>query len=243
MSRCAIPAASASTGVCVASPASSRRDTTSSWRTLPQSNPRRNDPSVEGARTPPNSSPIPPWRSTSRSSMQSAPASMPATIAGIFRCAFAPTATVILRCSATRPARSQCWARRITGTSPAQDTRFGSSNCAEVSLALCNNRISQMPFGPGAWGLRKTPSSQVRGHLPCPDTINARHSAVDPGSVLDPPIAIVGPACPISWDDEGAVFEPDGKSGRIAFDGPLQLPRSDDLTFCQRPHHHRVFWK
>jgi hypothetical protein len=45
---------------------------------------------------------------------------------------------------------------------PAQDTRFGSSNCTDVSLALCNNRISQMPFGLGAWGLRKHhhPSSE-----------------------------------------------------------------------------------
>ena len=166
MSRCASTAASASTGVLAARPASSRRDTASSWRTLPQSNPRRNDPSVEGARTPPNSSPIPPWRSTSRSSMESAPASMPATIPGIFRCAFAPTATVILRCSATRPARSQSWARRITGTSPAHDTRFGSSNRAEVSFALCNNRIPQMPFGLGAWGLRKHHHPRSEGICP-----------------------------------------------------------------------------
>ena len=98
--------------------------------------------------------------------MESAPASMPATIPGIFRCAFAPTATVILRCSATRPARSQCWARRITGTSPAQDTRFGSSNCAEVSLALCNNRIPQMPFGLDAWGLRKHHHPRSEGICP-----------------------------------------------------------------------------
>ncbi|MGH3564440.1 MAG: hypothetical protein ACRDRH_00090 [Pseudonocardia sp.] len=52
-------------------------------------------------------------------------------------------------CSLTRAARSQSWARRITGTSPAHDTRFGSSNRTDVSLALCNNHISQMPFGPG----------------------------------------------------------------------------------------------
>ena len=104
--------------------------------------------------------------------MESAPASMPATIPGIFRCAFAPTATVTFRCSATSPARSQSWARRITGTSPAHDTRFGSSNCAEVSFALCNNRISQMPFGLGAWGLRKHHHPRLRGHLPCHDTIN-----------------------------------------------------------------------
>jgi hypothetical protein len=34
-------------------------------------------------------------------------------------------------------------------------TRFGSSNCADVFAALCSNRLSQMPFGLGTWGLRK----------------------------------------------------------------------------------------
>ena len=173
MSRCAITAASVSTGVAAARFASSRRDTTSSCRTVPQVNPRSNDPSVEGARTPPNSSPMPPWRSTSRSSMESAPASMPATIPGTFRCAFAATGPITFTCAATRPARSQRWARRITGTNPAHDTRFGSSNCTDVSLALCNNRISQMPFGLGAWGLRKHHHPSSEGI--CPVTTRSTH--------------------------------------------------------------------
>jgi hypothetical protein len=41
-----------------------------------------------------------------------------------------------------------------------------------VSFALCNNRISQMPSRHGFLELQQLPSSQVRGHLPCHDTIN-----------------------------------------------------------------------
>jgi hypothetical protein len=63
---------------------------------FPKSNERRNDPSVEGARIPANRSPIAPCRSSSRSSMLSAPAAMPATIAGIFRCGLAPHGRPIL---------------------------------------------------------------------------------------------------------------------------------------------------
>ncbi len=194
MSRCAITAASASTGVVAARPASRRRDTTSSWRTLPQCNPRKNDPRVEGARTPPNSSVIPPWRSTSRSSMESAPAIMPVTIAGTFNRAFAPTATVTFRCRPTRPARSQRCTRRITGTSPAHDTRFGSSNRADVFAALCNNRISQMPFGLGAWGLRKHHHPRSEGICPVttrstPDILRwiEAQDELSPNLGLDPP--------------------------------------------------------
>ena len=53
--------------------------TASSCWTCPWVNERRNVPSVEGARTPANNRPIPPWRSRSRSSIESAPASIPPT--------------------------------------------------------------------------------------------------------------------------------------------------------------------
>ena len=33
----------------------------------------------------------------------------------------------------------------------------------------------------GLWKLQQLPSSQVRGHFPCHDTINYRDSSVDPG--------------------------------------------------------------
>ena len=88
--------ASRSSGADAASFASSSRLTFCSWRTFPKSNERRNDPSVEGARIPANRSPIAPCRSSSRSSMLSAPAAMPATIAGIFRCGLAPHGRPIL---------------------------------------------------------------------------------------------------------------------------------------------------
>jgi hypothetical protein len=67
-----------------------REATASSWRTWPKVNVRRKVPKVEGARIPVNNRPIPPCRSRSMSSMESAPATIPATNAGIFRCAFAP---------------------------------------------------------------------------------------------------------------------------------------------------------
>ena len=40
----------------------------------------------------------------------------------------------------TRSASPARWARAITGTSPARDTRFGSSNDACVLARPCNNR-------------------------------------------------------------------------------------------------------
>ena len=58
-------------------------------------------PSVKGARTPSDSRGIPPWRSSAMSSMQSAPATIPATKLGIFRPALTPPGLSIRRCSAT----------------------------------------------------------------------------------------------------------------------------------------------
>ena len=104
---------------------------------------------MDGARTPSNSSPIPPWRSTSRSSIESAPAIIPATTPPTVNGVFAPSGPATLRRSATSSASPQSWARRITGTSPAHDTRFDSSKCADVAAALCHNRIYEMPLAPG----------------------------------------------------------------------------------------------
>lgn len=62
-------------------PASATRcalSTDSSWRAWPKLNSRNSVPGVEGAYTPSNSVGIPPARSTSRSSMLSAPAHIPA---------------------------------------------------------------------------------------------------------------------------------------------------------------------
>jgi len=99
------------------------------------------------------------------SSMLSAPAAMPATRHGTFRCAFTPHSPPGRTCSATSspsPARS---ARAITGTSPACDTRFGSSNDTCVFARLCNNRIYKVSSRTGNWKLKTLPFSQLRGHL------------------------------------------------------------------------------
>ena len=95
-------------GACRASPAMNRAATASSWRTCPKRNARRNVPSVEGARTPSNSRGIPPWRSTSMSAIESAPATMPATSADTFAPAATPAPPGTVRCasaSSLSPAR------------------------------------------------------------------------------------------------------------------------------------------
>jgi hypothetical protein len=64
----------------VASRVSISRCTFSACRAFPHDIARRNDLSVDGARIPSNSLFMPPWRITSRSSIESAPTAIPATI-------------------------------------------------------------------------------------------------------------------------------------------------------------------
>ena len=81
-----------------------------------------------GARTPENTRPVAPCRNTAMSAMESAPATMPATSADTFNPVAwpGPPATVSRRsASFSSPALA---ARAMAGTSPACDTRFGSSN-------------------------------------------------------------------------------------------------------------------
>jgi hypothetical protein len=67
----------------------------------------------------------------------------------------------------TSPASSACSpqarARRITGTNPAHDTRFGSSKRAWARDELCNNRIYEVPYPLGFWKLANShhPSSEA----------------------------------------------------------------------------------
>ena len=84
----------------------------------------KNVPSVEGARSPSNSRPVPPARSKSRSSIESAPASIPASTHRTFVAPFGD-GTVKPSSSPSSPAAS---ASRNSGTRPAADTKFGSSN-------------------------------------------------------------------------------------------------------------------
>ena len=120
---------------------------------------------MDGARIPPNSSLIAPCRSTSMSSMLSAPAAIPATRQPTFRCAFTPHGPPVLRCSLTRSDSPAFSARAITGTRPARDTRFGSSNDACVFGRSCNNRTCEVSSPARRRKLQQLPSSQLRGHL------------------------------------------------------------------------------
>ena len=177
-----------SRGAAPASRTSSWRATASACRTLPQVNDRRNDPSVDGARRPPNRSAIAPCRSTSMSSMLSAPAAIPATRQPAFRPAFTPHFALILTCSPIRSVRPQRSARAMTGTRPARDTRFGSSNDACVFAGSCNNRTCEVSSPARQWKRQQLPSSQLRGHL------SRRHASKKPylhGGFrlsLDPPM-------------------------------------------------------
>ena len=115
-----------------ASASRNRAATASSWRTCPKVNARRNEPSVEGAYALAKRRPIPPWRSSAMSSIESAPATIPATSEATFNPAFAPLSVGTLKCSSASsrsPARS---ASASTGTNPATETRFGSSNATDV---------------------------------------------------------------------------------------------------------------
>ena len=87
-------------------------------------------PRLEGVRTPVDDRRIPSWRRNAMSSMEAAPATIPATSDETFRGALHPLGRAIRTCPATgsrRPVRS---AGRRTGVKRAHDTRLGSSNFA-----------------------------------------------------------------------------------------------------------------
>jgi hypothetical protein len=66
------------------------------------------------------------------SSIGSAPAAIPATSEQTFNPAFAPLSVGTDRCSSANPPNPAASASASPGTSPADDTRFGSSNTAEI---------------------------------------------------------------------------------------------------------------
>jgi hypothetical protein len=104
-------------------------------------NSRNNVPTVEGAYTPSNTVFMPPERSTLMSSMQSAPAIMPATRVASFGAGFAAPDLILGAAMSTLSASSRpspvCSASVITGTNPAHDTRLPSSNTADSAANLC----------------------------------------------------------------------------------------------------------
>src|SRR5262245_36911610 len=98
--------------------------------------------------------------------MLSAPPIIPATTQGTFSCAFTPHRRRTRTCSSTRSPRPARCASAITGTSPARDTKFGSSNVAWIFAKSCNNRTCEVSSPLGTWKSQQLPSSQFRGHLP-----------------------------------------------------------------------------
>jgi hypothetical protein len=129
------------------------RATDANCNVWPWVNSRRNWPNVAQAYTASNSNGIPPERITSRSSMLSAPAAIPAMIEVIFPAGFTAADLTRVASNATRsetssdsPARS---ASAITGPSPANDTRLPSSNTGTARDHTSGNfTISAFLLGP-----------------------------------------------------------------------------------------------
>jgi hypothetical protein len=67
------------------------------------------------------------------SSIESAPATIPATSALTFPLALTPLSVGTLSSSPADASNAAIWASRITGTNPAADTRVGSSNLAATT--------------------------------------------------------------------------------------------------------------
>jgi len=68
--------------------------------------------------------------------MESAPATIPATNAETFRCAFAQRSAFRVRVSATESVTSARCASAMAGATPLHDTRLGSSKTAEMAGGL-----------------------------------------------------------------------------------------------------------
>ena len=113
--------------------------------------------------------------------MLSAPAAIPATRHGTFTRAFTPHRRPTRTCSATRPPSPARCASAITGTNPARDTRFGSSNDAWIFASSCNNRTCEVSSPLGTWKLSNShrPSSEGTFRVDAPEQ-NPIH-AVDRG--------------------------------------------------------------
>src|SRR5271166_3573692 len=138
--RSSVPASSP---VRAASAIRCARATAASWLAWPKLNSRSKIPTVEGAYTSSNTRGVPPARSTFASSMLSAPHIMPAMIVVSFPAGLtAPDLTRVLgrsTCSPINRERPACSASSSTGTKPAADTRFRSSNTADSELNVCDD--------------------------------------------------------------------------------------------------------
>ena len=114
-------------------------------------------------------------------SMLSAPATIPATREDTFKPGFAPLSVGTVRNSSANDRRPTTEASFMTGTRPAADTRFGSSNTADTTRRLWESCTSEMPFVPVESVPRETPFFQRQGHSRCHDPPRTGPTSVDPG--------------------------------------------------------------
>src|SRR5581483_10825908 len=151
----------------------------------PKLNSRNNTPKVEGAYTPSNRVGIPPARSTSRSSMLSAPAPIPAiTLISLGTGFAAPErirGAVIDTFAAMICGSRVCWASPSIGTNPAHDTRLSSSKRAESVVNLCDTRTGSAFLEPDHSVPRNTYRSSSEGTFLIHTPLNQHRSSTDPG--------------------------------------------------------------
>ena len=83
------------------------------------------------------------------SSMLSAPATIPATSEDTFNPGFAPLSVGTVRNSSANDRKPTVELSLSTGTNPAADTRFGSSNTADTTRRLWESCTSEMPLRTG----------------------------------------------------------------------------------------------
>jgi hypothetical protein len=103
--------------------------------------------------------------------MLPAPPAIPATVAGTLTWAFTPHGRAIRTYSPASAAGPARWARVITGTRPARDTRFGSSNVAWILARSCNNRTCEVSsqLDDGSFSNSHRPSSEGTFRVAAPE--------------------------------------------------------------------------
>src|SRR5205085_8802869 len=124
-------------------------------------------------------------RITSRSSIESAPTAIPATIEVTFPTGFAPVdatgSPVIFTLSATRSDNLARSATCRTATTPAHDTRFSPSNRTVAHDHLCNN-LTESAFRSTRYESFDNPHHRrSEGTFLINAPTQNNHSSVDPG--------------------------------------------------------------
>src|SRR5215510_2040049 len=164
--RCSMPGNS---GVRAASAIRCARVTAASWLACPKVNSRKKIPSVEGAYTSLNTRGVPPARSTSTSSMQSAPQAIaPMIEVSLPTGLTAPEATRVDGRSTCSPINCEspvCSASSSTGTNPAADTKFRSSNTAESTVNVYDDCTGNAFLNSGQDRHQQSLLSQFRRHF------------------------------------------------------------------------------